>query len=415
MDPPLPSRIVGGSSMRRLALPLAALIALTGLTVVTGGASPVQATDLPDAQQPGPATCFATMPKYTRGAVVASASAVIQTERMPSGSVVNLRQSANTTRTELTSIPAPSATANGTAVLAAVTSVQLTGNGPESIVRFSGAAGSSPDVAVDTYPDAKDSPGAPLEPGSDMTPISDMTSRSINGLVLGDAGGGSATKADAIALAADTFQPATAADWANNTDMVTDPQQLVVAWRTPFASDRSATINVRIYRWSTATSSFVPFSSTYSVSGKFLPLGVGGVPNGTPQRILSVTTGDVDFDGDPEIVLAYQWGADADVDVDVLSVDVNGDPQSPSVDIRKAAVASFPLQTSYGNTGGPFGVSTIDVATGLFGGHSTRIALGWQTISPQSDDPHAPPGYAEPRVRFLTLPNAQTGRPAKLV
>jgi hypothetical protein len=349
--------------MRRLALPIAAVIALSGLAVVSVPRDQAHASDLP--VQPTQGQCLATSP-FMRSAPLAQRVAFSLDERKTNGDLVSSRGITKQDGSGLASIAAPSA-APLSAGLAASTSAQLTGKGAESIVRVTGAKGAVPSVTIDSYPT-----GEPTTASRTSTPV--------NGMAL--------PPADANAVTANNFLNTTDADYVAH-GLVAEPDEVAVAWRSPYDANNAETINVRLYQPTSDGLGLLPYGGTYSLSGQFQPI------QNAAQDVLAITTADMDLDGDPEIILAYQWGGSyAPVRVAVLNI---SDPGNPILSL--VAQMSYPVVNPI--------VSQITVGAGLFGEPATQIALGWQETDPAA--------YRAPaQVRTLVLTHQDGQKPLQL-
>jgi hypothetical protein len=351
--------------MRRLALPIAAAIALSGLTVLAAPNDSAQALDLP--QQPTEAQCFATNP-FLRSAPLAQRAAYALEERKFNGDLTLSRGIANQTGSGLASIATPSVPPGGGGPpVAAQTSAQLTGTGQESIIRVAGPKGSVPTVTIDSY-----SSGEPTS--------ATVVPTTVTGMGL--------TAADAVAVTADDFKTTPTDQWLSR-NFKTEPDEVALAWRTP-ATGGLEKIYVGLFEPTSSGDGLTAYGTTFSFTGQFNP-------SGNPkQDVLAITSADMDLDGDPEIVLGYQWGGNDAVKVMVLNVD---DPTSDNPTLSDVASESFPIVNP--------GVSEITVGAGLFGGGSTQIAVGWQETDALA--------YRAPaRLWTLSLPHLSGQKPAQL-
>jgi Malectin domain len=355
--------------MRRLAIPIAAAIALSGLTVVATPHEAAQAIDL--ATQPSESNCFTTNP-FGRSAALAQRNAFsLEVRRGDKIDFARGIASPNGTQQGNGILPVyPPNTVTGGAALAASTSAQLTGDGPESIVRLYGTKGTVPVLDIDSY-----TAGEPSQ--------ASLYSRIVTGSGL--------TQADAVAVAAADFEPTSTSDWLAQ-DLNAEPEEVAVAWRSPTDDASPEKISVQLYRTSTDQfgTALEPYGTPYSISNEFVERPA------LTQNVLAMTTADLDLDGDPEIVLAYQWGNEWD-DVRVAALTVSN-PDDPTLAL--AANVSVPLQRQF--------VPQISVGAGFFGEHATSIVLGWQENSGPGDT------RAPARLETLSLPHAPGQQPPQL-
>jgi hypothetical protein len=192
--------------MRRLAISIAAVIALSGLTFVAAPHEAAHAIDLPN--QPTDAQCLATNP-FARSATLAQRAAFSLDYRKSNGQIQSVRGIANAQGTALDIIPAPSITNGPTPPVAASTSAQLSGKGGDTIVRVQNNQGGVPQITLDTY-----SSGEPETATITSTPVPNT------GL----------TSASAVAVAADDFSRRL---WTTSTRVAS--WQSLRRWRSPGA------------------------------------------------------------------------------------------------------------------------------------------------------------------------------------
>jgi hypothetical protein len=357
--------------MRRLALPVAALIACTGLAVAVNQAGTANADIYKGYQGPDTADCLATNP-FPTSMTLKSRGAFFYAEREQDGTVQYYRGVARSAGIGGVNIP----TSPGGGQLLGQTAADLTGQGAQEVVRANGMSGGEPLLTVDSY-----QPGNPATSPLDETLATKLP------------------KADSIAIAAANFHESTPSDWQSNPQQVADPDEVAVAWRTPGDDGQAVTINVQMYRPisnGTGGIALTSYGEPLSIYGTYDREG------GSREAMLAMTTGDLDHDGRPELVLTYSWGTDRPTQfVAVLEV---GDAYAVSTAPEVVGVGSYPVA---GST-----LRQLTVNVGHFGPSVDDIVLG-SVVDAGGDHDDNPPQNAFMRV--VGLPAGQLGTAAKPV
>src|SRR4051794_13351687 len=360
--------------MRRLALPTATLIAFTGLAVVVGQPQTAQADDA-GYHTPTVQDCLATNP-FPQSMALRARNAFFYAEREQDGSAQYYRGVGAENASAITQINTPGAAGTG-GQLSAQTAAQLTGWGRENVVVASGASGGLPTLTIDQY----------LVGDPAQSPLYSTVAKSAN---LPSAG--------SVALAADNFRPSTPSEWLNTSNQYIDPDEVAVAWRSPETSGQE-TVNVQLFKATlggSGATDLVPLGKRWTISGDYDRAG------GSREAMLAVTSGDLDADGTPEVVLTYSWGSSHPVqNVAVLSV---SDPANPD-DTTLTTTASGAYAVG-GDT-----LRQLQVQVGHFGAVDNDIVL--ESVADAGDDFQentAENAY----LRLVGLPHNDGARPARL-